>query len=79
MKMPALLLAACSASACLLLSACGVTTQDEPRPLINPTVTPAPTPTVTQRPDSPTSTTTPTTGGTAEPTALSTQDGPQPG
>ncbi|OKI18708.1 hypothetical protein A6A25_39420 [Saccharothrix sp. CB00851] len=78
MKMPALLLAACSAVTFLVLPACGVTTQTEPRPLTTPAETPAPTPTVTQRPDSTTSTT-PTTGDTAEPTPLSTQDGPPPG
>lgn len=78
MKMPALLLAACSAVALLVLTACGVTTQNEPRPLTNPTVAPAPTPTVTQRPDSTTSTTL-TTGDTAEPTPPATQARPQPG
>lgn len=37
--------------ACLLMTACGVSTQDEPEPLGTPTVSgEAPTPVVTQRP-----------------------------
>lgn len=37
--------------ACLLMTACGVSTQDEPEPLDTPTVSgEAPTPVVTQRP-----------------------------
>lgn len=37
--------------ACLLVTACGVSTQDEPEPLGTPTVSgEAPTPVVTQRP-----------------------------
>ncbi|TQM84451.1 hypothetical protein FHX81_6897 [Saccharothrix saharensis] len=73
MKTPALLLA------CLLLAACGIATQSEPRPLTTPTAPPAPTPTVTQRPDPTTSSATTTTGRTAEPTPLSTRNDPRPG
>ncbi|NUT48226.1 MAG: hypothetical protein HOV94_13090 [Saccharothrix sp.] len=58
--------------ACVLPAACGVTAEEEPRPLTTSTVFPAPTPTVTQRPD-PTSPTSPpsstTTAATSPPTA----------
>ncbi|WP_158853469.1 hypothetical protein [Saccharothrix deserti] len=44
-----------------LLTACGVTSQDEPQPLVTSTAPLDATPTLTQRPDPPTSTSTPPT------------------
>ncbi|MCE6996040.1 hypothetical protein LZG04_14685 [Saccharothrix sp. S26] len=48
-----------------LVSRCGVTTQDEPQPLVTSTANPVPTPTLTQRPDAPSSTTAMTTTTTS--------------
>ncbi|WP_033440378.1 hypothetical protein [Saccharothrix sp. NRRL B-16314] len=44
-----------------LLTSCGVTTEDDPRPLVTSTANPLPTPTLTQRPDPTTSSSSATT------------------
>ncbi|MBW4720494.1 hypothetical protein [Saccharothrix obliqua] len=57
------------ALAALLATACGVTAQDEPQPLLPSSESLAPTPTLTQRPDptttTPSSETAPVTGSSA--------------
>ncbi|MFE9748896.1 hypothetical protein ACFYOT_28660 [Saccharothrix saharensis] len=53
---------------CALVGGCGVTTQDEPQPLVTSTANPVPTPTLTQRPD-------PTTSSSAVTTTPSTTSG----
>ena len=39
--------------AAIVVSGCGVSTQDEPEPLVTSSVVPEPVPTLTQRPDPP--------------------------